>query len=113
MNDFDPRYRAYFTCFNRQEFFEAHEVLEELWLITRDRRRDFYKGLIQTAAAFLKWQQAKPGPAERLARRAAALLQPYAPMCEGLRVQAALDLLDQLPHRVTQPPRLELEPPCD
>jgi len=24
----DPRYLSYFECFNRQHFFEAHEVLE-------------------------------------------------------------------------------------
>lgn len=113
MSEFDPRYRAYFDCFNRQEYFEAHEVLEGLWLVTRDHRRDFYKGLIQTAAAFLKWQQAKPDPALRLARRAAALLQPHAPVCEGLRVQTVLDLLRQLPDQVTATPRLELEPPCE
>jgi len=33
--DYDPRYLGYFECFNRQCFFEAHEVLEALWLPQR------------------------------------------------------------------------------
>src|SRR5438105_6879363 len=28
--EFDAHYLGFFECFNRQEFFEAHEVLEEL-----------------------------------------------------------------------------------
>ena len=30
--DYDRRYLGYFDCFNRQHYFEAHEVLEALWL---------------------------------------------------------------------------------
>ena len=30
----DPHYAGYFACFNRQLFYEAHDVLEELWLRT-------------------------------------------------------------------------------
>ena len=89
----DPRYLAYFERFNRQEYFEAHEVLEGLWLETRDERRDFYKGLIQTAAVFLKLKQSKPEPAARLATRALALLTRYEPRYEGLDVSAVTRLL--------------------
>ena len=47
-------YLGYFECFNRQLFFEAHEVLEELWLAQRDGPKGaFYKGLIQLAGAFV------------------------------------------------------------
>ena len=30
--EFDAHYLGYFECFNQQLFFEAHEVLEVLWL---------------------------------------------------------------------------------
>ena len=40
----------YVARFDRREYWLAHEELEELWLIDR---RDFFKGLIQVAAAFL------------------------------------------------------------
>ncbi|MCX7916056.1 MAG: DUF309 domain-containing protein [Verrucomicrobiae bacterium] len=101
---YDARYLAYFECFNRQEFFEAHEVLEGLWLATHDERRNFYKGLIQTAAALLKVKTGKPDPARRLAARAHALLQPYAPRYQGLDVAGVLQLLAEIqanPHSLT------------
>ncbi len=68
-------------------------MLEELWLITRGERRDFYKGLIQTAVALLKLQQGKTAPASRLAQRAAAHLQKYTPACEGINVDLILGWL--------------------
>ena len=43
--------RGYFECFNRQWFFEAHDVLEELWLAGGKSGPNyaFHKGLIQLA----------------------------------------------------------------
>jgi predicted metal-dependent hydrolase len=108
---YDPRYLAFFDCFNRQQYFKAHEVLEGLWLETRDDHRDFYKGLIQTAAVFLKLQQGKPDPAIRLAQRARTLLPRYGPRCKGLDVTAILQRLDAV--LAGQMPAATLELPCD
>jgi predicted metal-dependent hydrolase len=47
---YEPRYLAGVVCFNRRDFFEAHEVWESLWLdkdVGEDRR--FVQGLIQAA----------------------------------------------------------------
>lgn len=82
--------------FNRQEYFEAHDVLEEFWLVTRGEHRDFYKGLIQTAVALLKLQQGKTAPASTLARRAASHLRKYGPMCEGIDVELVLGWLQDV-----------------
>lgn len=38
--------------FNAREFFEAHEVWEELWLVAREPEKTFLQGMIQVAAAF-------------------------------------------------------------
>ena len=108
----DPRYLAFFNRFNRQEYFEAHEVLEDLWLATHDDRRDFYKGLIQTAAVFLKLKQGKPDPAARLAARALALLERYEPRYQSLDVRTVTDLLRN-PTAYSPAPRLRLEASCD
>ena len=86
-NRFDPRYLSFFEEFNRQRYFEAHEVLEGLWLETRDSRREFYKALIQVAAVFLKLQQEKPAPAQRLAARALSHLEAFRPRCEGVDLE--------------------------
>ena len=93
---FDPRYRDFFERFNRQEYFEAHEVLEQLWLSTRDDKRDFYQGLIQTAAALLKRKQGKTEAAARLAARAEHRLQKYHDTVEGLDVQVVISLLREV-----------------
>jgi predicted metal-dependent hydrolase len=56
--ELDAHYLGYFECFNQGLFYEAHDVLEELWLA--DRRGpdgDFYKGLIQFAGAFVHLQK--------------------------------------------------------
>lgn len=58
----------------------AHDVLQEFRSITRSERRDFCKGLIQTAVALLKLQQGKTAPASRLSHRAASHLQKHGPM---------------------------------
>ena len=72
------RYHAFFTCFNRQLFFEAHEVLEKLWLAERGGpEADFFQGLIQLAAAFVHLQKGRPGPAAALLRRAQARLHRF------------------------------------
>jgi len=53
----DPRYQGYFTCFNAQQYYEAHDVLEDLWLSARDENYLFFKGLIQVAGAFVHLQK--------------------------------------------------------
>jgi len=59
---YDPCYLGYFACFNAREYYEAHDVLEHLWLRQSDANHAFYKGLIQLAGAFvhLKKQRARP-----------------------------------------------------
>lgn len=54
-------YLGYFACFNRAQFYEAHDVLEELWLADRHGPNgNFYKGLIQLAGAFVHLQKDCP-----------------------------------------------------
>jgi hypothetical protein len=84
----DPCYVAWFERFNACEYYEAHDVLEALWLRTSDSNRGFFKGLIQIAGAFvhLRRQRERPlhakdsmrlRPAARLFLRGAEHLAPY------------------------------------
>src|SRR5260221_11571486 len=100
--EYDSRYLKFFERFNRQEYFEAHEVLEGLWLETTGAKKDFYKGLIQTAAVLLKLKQGRPDAAQRLARRALTHMEKYLNECEGLNVKSVVSLLnDVIAGRVT------------
>ena len=49
----DAHYAGYFTCFNAGDYYEAHDVLEHLWLRGCGEEHAFYKGLIQIAGAFV------------------------------------------------------------
>jgi predicted metal-dependent hydrolase len=101
-----PYYRAYFKCWNEQRYYEAHDVLEQVWL-NRDSEDDlFFKGLIQAAGAFVHLQKnfehpshPKHGrrlqPAVRLLRLAEKNLSIFAPRHHGLDVAALLRLLHQ------------------
>lgn len=99
-----PFYRAFFRCWNEQRYYEAHDVLEQLWLNTNTADDDFFKGLIQAAGAFVHLQKnfehpthAKHGrrlaPAVRLFRLAEKNLSVFAPRHHELDVAALCQLL--------------------
>src|SRR5947199_10178839 len=52
-----PFYRAFFHCWNEKRYYDAHDVLEQLWLKTKSRDTDYFKGLIQAAGAFVHLQK--------------------------------------------------------
>ena len=102
----DRCYTGWFTCFNQAEYYEAHDVLEHLWLQTPGENHRFYKGLIQLAGAFvhLKKQHARPThpkdgarlrPASRLFQLARGNLLSYAPHHMRLDVAAVCRLADE------------------
>ena len=74
----DPHYAGYFHCFNRQLFYEAHDVLENLWLADKyGPNGAFYKGLIQLAGAFVHLQKSRLRPAAALFQLAHANFEKY------------------------------------
>jgi len=92
--ELDAHYAGYFDCFNRQLFYEAHEVLEQLWL--KDKfgpNGAFYKGLIQLAGAFVHLQKNRPQPATALFKLALANLEKYPDKHERLDVAAVCGLI--------------------
>jgi Domain of unknown function (DUF309) len=128
----DPHYVGYFKCFNAQLYYEAHDVLEELWLGDKyGMRGNFFKGLIQVAGGFvhLKLQHEFPThrvhgqrlhPAARLFQLALANLAPYVSPQDDLNLDAVRRLCDdfisqlqlhhyqQNPWSPTQPPKIYL-----
>lgn len=91
----DARYLGYFDCFNRQLFYEAHDVLEDLWLLDRHGPNgDFFKGLIQLAGAFVHLQKERLRPAEALFQLAERNLRKYPGRHESLSVEELLRLVD-------------------
>jgi hypothetical protein len=98
--DLSPYYLGYFACFNRQLYFEAHEVLEGLWLPQRQGADGaFYKGLIQLAGAFVHLQKGRPRPAEALFKLARENLRKYPPIHQQLDIASVLALIEDWRHR--------------
>jgi predicted metal-dependent hydrolase len=101
--EFDARYLAFFECFNKGLFFEAHEVLEELWLPQRkESKGPFYKGLIQLAGAFVHLQKGRLGPAAALFKLANANLARYGPFHDRLDVKGVLKMVAEWQRQVDQ-----------
>lgn len=118
----DPHYTGYFDCFNRQLYYEAHEVLEHLWL--KDKHGPdgaFYKGLIQLAGAFVHLQRNRSQPAAALFKLALANLEKYPASHRHLNLRTTAGMINQwlgdleqansdtVPTMMTHPPKLALE----
>jgi hypothetical protein len=99
-----PFYRAYFQCWNEQQYYEAHDVLEQVWLNKDSADDNFFKGLIQAAGAFVHLQKnfeqpqhpkhsRRLRPAVRLFEMAEKNLSAFAPAHHGLDVSGVLDVL--------------------
>ena len=90
----DPHYTGYFELFNQQKYFEAHEVLEHIWLKDKHGPNGaFYKGLIQLAGAFVHLQKNRPQPAASLFKLALANLEKYPRIHEHLDLKIIGDLI--------------------
>ena len=101
-----PYYRAFFRCRNDQRYYEAHDVLEQLWLKSKSPDADYFKGLIQAAGAFVHLQKRfehpshakhskRLSPAVRLFRLAQKNLANFAPWHHALDVAALCKLLSR------------------
>lgn len=109
----DPCYQGYFTCFNAGQYYEAHDVLEHLWLQCRDENYLFFKGLIQVAGAFVHLQKQflrpehpKDGrrlhPAVRLFRLGVKNLHPFGPVHLQLDVAGVCSLSERLMREIIE-----------
>ncbi len=86
---FNRHYVGFFRCFNAQLYYEAHDVLEEVWLPIRGQAQaKFYQGLIQMAGGFVHLQKRRLGPAARLFALALANFESYPAHHAGIDLDA-------------------------
>jgi predicted metal-dependent hydrolase len=74
--------------FNSRHFFEAHEVLEEIWRAAPQGEMKFWQGLIQTAVAFHHRSIGNTIGAQSLLNRAIRNLSPYPDIYGGIQLRA-------------------------
>jgi predicted metal-dependent hydrolase len=94
----EPLFRHGIELFNRERFFECHEVLEEVWTPTRGPERLFLQALIHFAVGFYHHQRRNQAGAERQLRKGLKKIGGYLPSflgvaTEPLRAEVASRLL--------------------
>lgn len=92
---YDPRYLAGIEYFNVCEFFEAHEVWEELWTEYQGNSRRFYQGLIQVAVCLHHFGNGNARGAIKLYHSSRKYLQDYLPVHEGIDLVQLLARLEE------------------
>lgn len=85
-NGVEPQVRRFWELFEKQEFFESHEVLEELWMTATGSERNLYKGLIQIAVSLHHLGDGNLRGARKVIDTARDLLEPYQPRAAGVRL---------------------------
>ncbi|MCI0393501.1 MAG: DUF309 domain-containing protein [Chloroflexi bacterium] len=72
--------------FNRGEFFEAHEYLEEAWNEDNSAARDLYRAILQVAVAYLQIERGNYQGAIKMFLRVRQWLEPLPAVCRGVDV---------------------------
>ena len=86
MEPYDPRYLAGVLFFNAHDFFEAHEVWEDLWAESHGDERRFVQGLIQAAVGLFHFGGGNLGGAAKLYRSGRDYMAPVGSPFWGLDV---------------------------
>jgi len=90
-DEYPAQYLEGLRLFNAEDFFEAHDVLEELWSECQDGHKKFYQGLIQAAVALFHFGNGNLGGAKKVYLSSCKYLEPFRPECEGLDVARFLE----------------------
>ncbi len=88
MSLYDPRYLAGIRFFNDRDFFEAHEVWEDLWASSHGPERRFYQGLIQAAVGLFHFGSGNFGGAAKLYRSSREYMEPCGSPFLGLDTES-------------------------
>ncbi len=113
-DEYAPLYLRGIEYFNTCDFFESHEVWEELWSDYQGPSRKFYQGLIQAAVALHHFGNGNIRGARKLYFSTRSYLEPYRPTHQGLDLEKFLQQFEQCFAEViaTQEefPRIEIIP---
>lgn len=91
--DYDDRYLAGIVLFNRHDYFEAHEVWEDLWMDTASPDKVFYQGLIQAAVGLCHYGNGNLRGAAKLYASSKAYMARYGTQHLGLDTAAFWDAM--------------------
>jgi len=111
---YDPRYLEGIEHFNKCDFFEAHQVWEELWANTQGANRRFFQGLIQVAVCLHHYGNGNIRGAKKLYFGCRGYLEEYRPTYLGLDLEKLLGELETCCRQILDSkeefPRIEIVP---
>ena len=93
---YDARYLKGIEHFNKREFFDAHEIWEDLWNEEHGEPNKFVQGLIQFATALHHFEASNLKGARILYLGGVELLTPYGEKYWGLPVETFLAQMKQV-----------------
>jgi predicted metal-dependent hydrolase len=82
--EYPQLYREGLRLFNEEDFFECHEVLEELWSECQGEQKRFMQGLIQASVALFHFGNENFGGAKKLYLSATQKLEPMGQVYMGI-----------------------------
>ena len=100
--DYNPRMKAWcleppptlllrgIGQFNRGEFFEQHETLEDLWRQETRDVRYLYQGILQVGVGMYQIQRQNHHGAVYMMTRGPSYLHPFSPTCQSVDVAGLL-----------------------
>jgi uncharacterized protein len=110
---YDPRYLGGVLFFNRHEFFEAHEVWEDLWQECAGPERRFVQGLIQAAVALYHFGNGNVRGAFKLFHSSRDYMAPYGSLYLGVDTIAFWQQMERCFAAVLNPAGADRSPPLD
>lgn len=93
--NYDPRFVEGVQYFNECDFYEAHEIWEELWADYQGPSRRFFQGLIQVAVCLHHFGNGNTRGARKLYATSRKYLEDYRPVHGGVDLERFLSELER------------------
>jgi predicted metal-dependent hydrolase len=92
---YPPEYLRGIELFNAGEYYECHEVLEDIWVISCGQEKLFYQGIIMAAVALYDYEVGRFGAARTMHRKAKERLEPLPDQFMSLDIKRFINQLDE------------------
>ena len=86
----EEKFQLGIELFNKREFFDCHEVLEEVWKHQPEPERQLTQGIIQIAVAYYHALRGNSAGAIKLFARGITRVEPFLPSASALHLEAFL-----------------------
>ncbi|MFX0560222.1 DUF309 domain-containing protein [Tepidibacillus infernus] len=104
---YPEEYYQFFKKFNEGEYYECHDLLEEIWMI--DKQNKFLQGLLQVAVAIYHFQTGNISGSRLLFHSAYKYLQPYRPKYWDLDLEPVIAYIEKALTYLPEEKRITIE----